>query len=123
MKKVLTGILCMLLLVSCMGISAFAATEDVHVHESEFVFEEELPLAMQQKIIDTFAEDAPIEKASILCLFGHKLDTGTMGVISHKVRASAPRCLNEIYSYEICTRSSCDYSKYTKLSQAYINCC
>lgn len=58
----------------------------------------------------------------ILCtLFGHKLETGTTKTITHKVRATSPRCLEQTYEYEICTR--CDYSNYTLISSRYIVCC
>ncbi|MBR4858878.1 MAG: sigma-70 family RNA polymerase sigma factor [Clostridia bacterium] len=59
---------------------------------------------------------------NILCdLLGHKLETGTTVQIVHNARTTAPKCLEKMDSYEICSR--CDYSKYTLISSKYISCC
>ena len=54
-------------------------------------------------------------------LFGHKLETSVVRSITHKARATEPRCLEKTYDYEACTR--CDYEKSTLGSSIYIFCC
>ena len=54
-------------------------------------------------------------------LFGHKLETSCVTTITHKVSATAPRCLEKVYEYEACTR--CDYEASDLLGSSYIFCC
>lgn len=54
-------------------------------------------------------------------LLGHKLESSAVGVITHKVRATSPRCLKKVYAYEACTR--CDYETSDVISSEYIICC
>ena len=54
-------------------------------------------------------------------LFGHKLETSSASTITHKARATDPRCLHNTYTVETCTR--CDYSTSTLKSSVYISCC
>lgn len=122
-RKILAGVFCAVVLVSCLFVPVAATDKEASKQEIEFIFQDDVSLELQQLIIADFLGEAPVAKASILCLFGHKLETGTMEAIQHKVRATSPRCLSEIYTYEICTRNSCDYSKYTKISSGYTNCC
>ena len=58
----------------------------------------------------------------ICSVIGHKIDTSAISVITHKARATAPRCLEKMYKHEVCTRCD-DYEKSTLLSSGYINCC
>ena len=62
------------------------------------------------------------EPYGIMCtLFGHKYEETTAEIITHKVRASAPRCSRERYRVQVCSR--CDDIVYTLQSQTYISCC
>ncbi len=54
-------------------------------------------------------------------LLGHKLESSTVAVITHKVRATSPRCLKKVYDYEACTR--CDYETSEVISTSNIVCC
>ena len=54
-------------------------------------------------------------------LLGHKIESTTVTTITHKVRATAPRCLKKIYDYEACTR--CDYEASDLITSSYIFCC
>ena len=54
-------------------------------------------------------------------LLGHKIESSTVSVVSHKVSATAPRCLKKIYDYEACTR--CDYESSDLITSSYIFCC
>lgn len=54
-------------------------------------------------------------------LLGHKLESSAVAVITHKVRATSPRCLKKVYAYEACTR--CDYEASEVISTSNIVCC
>lgn len=54
-------------------------------------------------------------------LFGHKLETSTIIVITHCARPTEPRCLKGCYDYSVCTR--CDYVNAVLISSVYIYCC
>ncbi len=63
-----------------------------------------------------------IQTYGLMCtLFGHKTEQSTVGVITHKVRTSSPRCKREAYLVTICTR--CDYQEQKLTSTSYIVCC
>ena len=68
------------------------------------------------------SESCNATPANIWCdIFGHDLVTSTASVITHKVRASEPRCKKQTYNVTAC--EDCDYSEQTLLSTAYIYCC
>lgn len=54
-------------------------------------------------------------------LLGHKLEESCVTTITHKVRATQPRCLQRTYEYAACTR--CDYETSEVISSEYIICC
>lgn len=54
-------------------------------------------------------------------LLGHKLEKSCVTTITHKVRATEPRCLKKTYTYEACTR--CDYESSDLITSSYIFCC
>ncbi|MBQ8015862.1 MAG: hypothetical protein IJ264_06740, partial [Clostridia bacterium] len=54
-------------------------------------------------------------------LFGHKLESSVITTITHKAKATDPRCLEETYDTEACTR--CDYANATLICSEYISCC
>ncbi len=63
-----------------------------------------------------------IQTYGLMCtLFGHKTEQNTVGVITHKVRTSSPRCKREAYLVTTCTR--CDYQEQELTGTSYIVCC
>ena len=71
---------------------------------------------------EKFATDDGTSTYGITCtLFGHKLQTTVVATVTHKVRATSPRCKKETYNYEECSR--CDYNNATLISTEYIICC
>ena len=54
-------------------------------------------------------------------LFGHNYETEVVTSIKHKARATAPRCLEEIYDIQVC--SKCGDIQKTLLASRYIYCC
>jgi hypothetical protein len=127
-SKIIATVIAVLLMVCPLEMVAFATSEHECGHcenEITFNFHNDVSSETMEKVIAHFnGEENNIAQArGLTCtLFGHKLETGTTDTITHKVRSSAPRCLLETYSYEVCTR--CDeYSEYTLLYSEYINCC
>lgn len=59
---------------------------------------------------------------NVLCtLFGHKLSSHFSTVTTHKVRSTAPRCLQKVYEVTVCSR--CDYTTSQLISTTYVYCC
>lgn len=58
----------------------------------------------------------------LICnLFGHKNTTEIVTTITHCVRDTVPRCLDE--EWEITTCSRCDNVETTRIAYSYRNCC
>lgn len=127
MKKtrIFALIMAITLILSSAQIFAFAETAtEAEEKEITVIFDSEVSPEIQERIIAHFnGEELPVAQArGITCtLFGHNLETGATTTITHKARTTAPRCLQETVSYEICSR--CDYAEYTTLSSVYIYCC
>ena len=106
--------------------SAAGEAEQTHTN-IEIIFEDEtLSEEFKARATAHFLNGAPEDDGTatygLTCtLFGHKLETGTTTTITHKARATAPRCLEQIYNYSACTR--CDYEASTLKSSTYIHCC
>lgn len=127
--KIISILSILVLLFSTASISVSAADSDSHSHEilsseKSLIFEDGTSSEIKKRIIMDLSGngETPNSTKGLTCiLFGHKLETGTLITITHRVRATSPRCLRETYDYEICTR--CGYSKYTCISSMYIVCC
>lgn len=100
-------------------------TEDYVSDNITIKFHNEITEETRNKIIAHFSgKENPqsLETRGLTCtLLGHNLETGTTSTVTHKARTTAPRCLRETYTYEICSR--CDYSEYTLAASQYIYCC
>ena len=129
MKKIIAIIMVVVSLFSVMSVSVFAedVSEDtitVIVNEIEFIFDADTTEEFRNKVIAAYFNDSNEDVATygLMCtLFGHKLETGVIQTVTHKVRTTASRCLRETYDTEACTR--CDYAKSTLISSVYISCC
>lgn len=128
MKKIIALIMTVALAFSVMSISVYAEdaaeTVVVTVNNVEFVFEADTSEDFRNKFIADYfnSEDDGAEAYGLTCtLFGHNTETSLSTVITHNARTSAPRCLQEKYSVETCTR--CDYTSKTLVSSTYIVCC
>ena len=87
---------------------------------SEETEEKIIAFYSQENIPDEYESEA--QTYGLTCtLFGHKIETSTVTKVTHKARATAPRCLQKKYTYESCTR--CDYETSTLISSKYISCC
>lgn len=126
-KQLISLLLVLIFAISCAIIPANATNCDTcNVFSGDFcfIFDEDTSDVVRARVVSdlTGIHTAQGGEKGITCsLFGHKLETGTTAQITHKVRATSPRCLRDIINYEICTR--CDYSNYTTISSSYIVCC
>lgn len=129
MKKTIALILVVVSLFSVMSISVYAEdtnqnTVIVTVNETEFIFDANTSEEFRSKTIAHYFNHSNNGAATygLTCtLFGHKLESSVITTITHKVSATAPRCLQERYDTEACTR--CDYTNAVLISSAYISCC
>lgn len=128
MKKLIALILVVVSLFSVMSISAYAeGTEEntisVSVNDTVFIFDAKTSEEFRSKAIaHYFNHDDGAETYGLTCtLFGHKLESSYITTITHKAKATDPRCLQETYDTEACTR--CDYANAVLIGSAYISCC
>lgn len=116
-------------LVFCvMSISASAddASENITVNDGQtvFIFENGVSSEIQSRFIADYynLDDNGAETYGLICtLLGHKLESTNTITITHKVRATSPRCLKEYFTFEACSR--CDYTNTTLIHSEYISCC
>ena len=129
MKKIIALILVVVSLFSVMSISAYAEdtnenTVIVTVNETEFIFDANTSEEFRIKAISHYfnPENDGVTSYGLTCtLFGHKLESSVITTITHKAKATDPRCLEETYDTEACTR--CDYANATLICSEYISCC
>ncbi len=129
MKKIIALILVVVSIFSIMSISAYAddSTENtvtVTVNEIEFIFDTDTTEDFRNKAIAHFFnhnDDGAASYGLTCTLFGHKLQSSVITTVTHKVDSTDPRCLQETYNVETCSR--CDYTNSTLLDSTYISCC
>ncbi len=128
MKKIIALIMVIVSLFSVMSISVYAeGTEEntvtVTVNDVEFVFDADTSEEFRNRAIaHYFNHDDDATTYGLTCtLFGHKLENSITYAITHKAKATDPRCYREKYNTEVCTR--CDYTNSTLISASYISCC
>ncbi len=125
-KRLISLIMATAVLMSILSISTFAVeTEEEHTH-IEIIFESNASDEYKERATHYFLNGEENEDGSctygIICqMNGHNLEANTVTKITHKDRFFAPRCLEEIYHYETCTR--CTYESSTLKSSGYIYCC
>ncbi len=129
MKKIIALILVVVSLFSVMSISVYAEdtadnTVTVTVNETTFIFDADTSEDFRNKAIANYfnPENDGADAYGLTCtLFGHKLESSYVSAITHKVRATDPRCLRETFNMEVCTR--CDYTNPILIDSTYITCC
>lgn len=125
--KSLFAILLALTLLTCTFVIPTSAKELTKTTTNvEIIINGEVSAETKAKIEKYFATGEPSTDNSssygLTCtLLGHKTVNTAVSTITHKVRATEPRCKKETYNYEECTR--CDYSKATLIATEYIYCC
>lgn len=129
MKRIIALIMAVVSLFCVMSVSAGAqgvdeGTVTVTVNETVFIFDSDTTEDFRNKFIDSYfnGEDDGVVTYGLTCtLFGHKIETTSVTAVTHKAKATSPRCLREIYNVDNCTR--CDYTKSTLKNSDYIVCC
>ena len=126
--KSLFAILLVLTLLICTCVLSTSAKE---VEENKtveiIVLNENVSAETKEKIEKYFATGEPATDNNattygLTCtLLGHKLECSVVATVTHKVRATAPRCLRKTYSYDACTR--CDYEASELIATENIYCC
>ena len=126
MKKIIALVLVVVSLFSVMSISAYAEDTNentVTVNETVFIFGADTTEDFRNKFIaHYFNHDDGVAVYGLTCtLFGHKIESSVVTTITHKAKATDPRCLERTYNAETCSR--CDYTNSTLLDSSYISCC
>ncbi len=127
MKRIFALLLVLTLLTCTFALPASAKNTTKEESEIEIVINDEVSEETKAKIERYFATGVPAENNGVTTygltctLLGHKIVCTSVSTITHKVRATSPRCLEKTYDYEECTR--CDYEKATLISSMYIVCC
>ena len=66
--------------------------------------------------------DTDVATYGLMCtLFGHKYESSVITAITHRVVDTDPRCLQEAYEVQTCTR--CEYTISERINYQYISCC
>ena len=127
-RIILSFILCSVLSLS-FSANVISETEIYYQEENlTVIFEENSVLSSEQKqfIADTIVSGEPIIDDGISTyawcwLTGHDLVYEGVTVIEHKVSPSNPRCKENIYDVESCTK--CDHMEYTLVYSGMTLCC
>ena len=127
MKKVFIALLTFLL-IATFSLSAFAASDENYIYEIENVtvvfdgdttFDATTRELVAHKLVHG---DDGIATYGFLCaLLGHKYEVSGVTTVTHCVRDTQPRCLEECFTVEACTR--CDDTIVTRTGFSYITCC
>ena len=124
LRSFFSFVLALIIAVCSFQTIAFAEDNTEHNDIITIEFHNEISVEAKERVIAHFhgEDENAVSARGLTCtLLGHKLETGTTSVVTHKVSATAPRCLRETYDYEVCSR--CDYTKDTHLYSEYIYCC
>ena len=103
--------------ISIMATDAYNEKEVIFVDNSIFTDEE------KEHITAVLTEECNThETYGLKCtLFGHTYKTEYVTAITHKVSATSPRCLREIYETKIC--EDCSDTQAELINSAMIACC
>ena len=125
-KNILTIMIAMLLVcATCFTSAAVSAQYTYEFENITVIFDEDITLDEQQKA--AIAEhlvhgDEDVTTYGLWCtLFGHSYETHMAKKITHCVYDTNPRCLEEIYEVQVCTR--CENTVSTVVARSYISCC
>ena len=127
MKKIgLITIVIVLLLFSTIGVSAEQTMGNIYqIKDVTIIFDSNSQLSVEQqaKIAQLLANpENGVAPANLICnIFGHKNQTEGVSTITHKVSATSPRCLEEMFTITICSR--CDETTVERNAYYYITCC
>ena len=127
MKKLLAFLLT-LLLFATFSLSAFAANEETFVYEINgitIIFDEHgaFDAATREVVAHKLAHDNDdTDTYGLWCtLFGHDYEQSGVSTITHCAQSIQPRCLQEFFVVQVCTR--CEDTIVDRTGLSYITCC
>lgn len=88
-----------------------------------FSVDSQLSVEQQEKIAQQLVNpENGVSQANLICnIFGHKNTLEGVSTITHKVSATSPRCLEELFTITTCSR--CNESTVERDAFYYITCC
>lgn len=116
----------------CVPVAASSYEDDIVIYsdeEVEIISHGECSDTVADKIITAMLvkglekSESMAVQSNILCLFGHSIEEGSLTRIFHNVNEEQPKCLRELWWYEICARSGCEYSSYRLVSSMHTYTC
>ena len=127
MKKITLVLMVIILTIGAtLGISADEIVENTYqIGNVTVVFSDESQLSKEQQ--ESIAQllvnpEYGTSQANLICnIFGHKNTQEGVSTITHKVSATSPRCLQEIFTITTCSR--CNESTVDRDAYYYITCC
>ena len=96
---------------------------EIRVEHTDLTDEEiEYVIALVERAKSGESDEYGVSTCNLLCsMFGHKIKTSKVSVIEHRVFPDYPRCVQELYTTEICER--CDYQNVERTSAVRVGCC
>ncbi len=126
MKMLIIPILCLVFIINTTAYSSAIGVYEYETENSNIVvtFSEDsmLNTEQQQLIADKLVYgDSGIQTYAWCWLTGHSLVHDAVSVVTHKKKATSPRCYREMYNVTSCEK--CDYMEQELLGTTYIVCC
>lgn len=103
------------------GIFEFVFEDKVVVFDESSTLTEAEMCEIAERLVYGVPEDNGASTYSWCWLTGHDYTYDMVSVITHKYRAPSPRCYQETYKIETCTK--CDHFQEEYLGAVYIVCC
>ena len=103
------------------GVFEFEFENKVVVFEKNDTLTENEMMTIAEWLVNGAPEDDGASTYAWCWLTGHDYVYNMVSVITHKYSATSPRCLEEVYNIETCTK--CDHFQEEYLGSSYIVCC
>ena len=132
MKKILSVLITVLILMTAMTVYSAAAGEDAatysyQIDDTEYTVkftDNDIPAEKQEMIAQKLVglDDSSVQTYGLGCvLFGHDYLYKTVYVITHEAKTYRPRCKEDTYDVKYC--EDCDFTEETYLGTVFIDCC
>lgn len=127
LKLLMIPFLVILLSMNTLALNTGGGTYDFADENKVVAFEETSTLSAEQqqmvaeRLVYGATEDDGVSTYAWCWLTGHDLTYDTVLVITHKKSAYSPRCYEETYHVETCTK--CDHMSEELVGGVYIVCC
>ena len=128
MKRIISLMSIVCLLMCGFSMSSSASENNTFIYDNKEITVENTELSYEEMkaIADAVAgveSENNVNARGILCIFGHKLTTSSVTEITHNAYTTTPKCIENKYLVESCTRESCDYINETLISSMRIATC